>query len=139
MSEPMGAIRAKISLTNAIDKRLVERGSLAPRYLREYQGEGLVDTGALTLVIPPDIAEALGLQIERQQIVRYADGFEEQVGVSEPVTIVCEGRETSLPALIVGDEVLIGQVVLELLDFLADCKNQRLVPSRPDSPVAMIK
>ena len=139
MSEPMGAIRVKISLTNAIDKRLVQRGSLAPRYLREYQGEGLVDTGALTLVIPPEIAEELGLQIERQQIVRYANGFEEQVGVSEPVTIVCEGRETSLPALIVGDEVLIGQVVLELLDFLADCKNQRLVPSRPEFPVAMIK
>lgn len=139
MASQMGAIRVGVQLINAFDKRLVDRGSLEPRHLREYNGEGLVDTGALTLVIPPEIADQLGLQIEGRQIARYANGFEEEVNISEAVTIVCEGRSTTLPALIVGDEILIGQVVLELLDFLADCKNQRLIPSRPDAPVAMLK
>jgi hypothetical protein len=38
-------------------------------------------------------------------------------------------------------EVLIGQVILEKLDLLVDCKNQRLIPNpaHPDYPVAMIK
>jgi hypothetical protein len=42
----------------------------------------------------------------------------------------------------VGDEVLIGQVILEKLDLLVDCKkNRRLIPNpaHPDYPVAMIK
>jgi len=138
---PMGAVRALVKLTNAGDKVLIERGSLAPKYLRECEIQGLVDTGALTLVIPQVIAQQLGLKIRGQQIARYANGYEESVNVSEPVLIECEGRETALPALIVGDEVLIGQVVLELLDLLPDCKNQRLIPNpeHPDYPVAMIK
>ena len=46
-----------------------------------------------------------------------------------------------LPVLVVGNEVLIGQVILEKLDLLVDCKNQRLIPNpeHPDYPVAMIK
>jgi hypothetical protein len=138
---PMGAVRVPVKLTNAGDKILIERGSLAPHYLRECETQGLVDTGALTLVVPQVIARELGLKIRGQQIARYANGYEESVNVSEPVLIECEGRETALPALIVGDEVLIGQVVLELLDLLPDCKNQRLIPNpeHPDYPVAMIK
>ena len=137
----MGAIRVPVKLTNAVDKGLINRGSLAPRYLRQVETQGLVDTGALTLVIPPAIAQQLGLQIERQQIARYANGYEEAIGVSEAVIVECEGRSTVDEALIVGDEVLIGQVILEKLDLWADCKNQRLIPNpeHPDYPVAMIK
>lgn len=51
------------------------------------------------------------------------------MGVTEPVKIVCENRQTSVEALFVGDEVLIGQVVLKLLDLLPDCKNKRLIPN----------
>jgi hypothetical protein len=42
--------------------------------------------------------------------------------------------------LTIGDEILIGQVVLELMDLLVDCKNQQLIPNpkNPDYPVAMI-
>ncbi|NJP09271.1 MAG: clan AA aspartic protease [Leptolyngbyaceae cyanobacterium RU_5_1] len=135
------AVRVKVKLTNAIAKALVNRGSLAPRHLRECEAEGLVDTGALTLVVPPKIAQQLGLKIQGQQIARYANDYEEPVGVTEPVNIELEGRKTTLEALVVGDEVLIGQVVLELLDLLPDCKNQRLIPNlkNPDYPVAIIK
>lgn len=137
----MGVVRAKVKLTNAIDQALVERGSLAPRHLRECELEGLVDTGAITLVIPPGVAQALGLRNQGQQIARYANGYEEPIPVTEPVMIELEGRKTTLQALVVGDEVLIGQVVLELLDLLPDCKNQRLIPNpqNPDYPVAIIK
>jgi len=95
----------------------------------------------LTLVITPGIVEQLGLRIRRQQIARYANGFEQAVGVTESVIIECLGRQTLVEALVVGDEVLIGQVVLELLDLLPDCKNQRLIPNpaNPDYPVAIIK
>lgn len=137
----MGAVRVEVKLTNAIDEALVSRGLLAPHLLREYVAQALVDTGALTLVVPASIVNELGLRILRQQVARYANGFEEAIGVTEPVKIVCEGRQTSVEALVVGDEILIGQVVLELLDLLPDCKNRRLIPNpdNPDYPVAIIK
>ena len=137
----MGAIRVVVKLTNAIDEALVSRGSLALRHLRTVEAIGLVDTGALTLVIPPDLVQQLGLRIRGQQVARYANGYEEAIGVTEPVIIEVEGRKTTLEALVVGDEILLGQVVLELLDFLADCKNQRLIPNpaNPNYPVAIIK
>lgn len=137
----MGAVRTNVKLINAIDEGLVRRGVLAPHLLRQCETQALVDTGAVTLVIPKEMVEQLGLQILSSQVARYANGFEEPIGVTEPVTIVCEGRRTAVEALVVGDEVLIGQVVLKLLDLLPDCKNQRLIPNpaNPDYPVAIIK
>ena len=45
-------------------------------------------------------------------------------------------------ALVLGDEVLIGQTVLDKkLDLLTDCANRRLVanPAHPDQPVSKVK
>ena len=53
------AIRAKIKLTNATDDELVNQGLLAPRLLRQIEAEGLVDTGAVSLVIPKAMATTL--------------------------------------------------------------------------------
>lgn len=55
----MGAVHAKVKLTNAVDEELVNRGLLAPRLLREHETQGLVDTGAVSLVIPTEIVEQL--------------------------------------------------------------------------------
>ena len=137
----MGAVRTQVKLTNAIDEALVSRGLLAPRLLRECETEGLVDTGSVYLVISAEMVERLGLRIIAQQLVKYADGRQETVGVTEAILIEVEGRRTTEDALVTGDEVLIGQVVLEKLDLLVDCKNQRLMgnPANPDYPVTYIK
>lgn len=139
--EQMRAIRVDVKLTNAGDETLVSRGVLAPSLLRSLEIQGLVDTGAVTLVVPQVIADQLGLRIRRQQIAEYANGFEELIGVTDGVIVECMNRQALVEALVVGNEVLIGQVVLELTDLLADCKNQRLIPNPAhlDYPVAMIK
>ena len=38
-----------------------------------------------------------------------------------------------------GSQVLIGQVVLEQLDLIADCKNRRLTPRHPEGPILAIR
>ena len=38
-----------------------------------------------------------------------------------------------------GTEVLIGQVVLEELDLIADCKNRSLGPRHPEGPVLAVR
>lgn len=137
----MGAVWTQVKLTNAVDDELVRRGLLAPRLLREIEAKGLVDTGAVNLVIPAEIAQQLGLRILGQQLVKYADSRQETVGVTGPVMVECEGRQTIDEALVTGDEVLIGQVILEKLDLLVDCRNQRLMPNpaNPDYPVTYIR
>ncbi|MGB8702321.1 MAG: retroviral-like aspartic protease family protein, partial [Thermosynechococcaceae cyanobacterium] len=99
-----------------------------------------VDTGAVRTVLPQTIVKALGLSIRGQQTAQYANGLEEVIDLTGPVIIEIEGRETIESALVTGDRVLIGQTVLETLDFWADCKNRRLVPNpeHPNYPVLRI-
>ena len=132
-SESMGAVRIKVKLTNAIDEALVSRGMLNSNLLRMCETEALVNTGAVRTVLPNSIVQQLGLRIRGQQIAQYANGSEESVGLTEPVIIELEGRETIEATLVTGNTVLIGQTVLETLDLLVDCTRQRLVPN-PDHP-----
>jgi clan AA aspartic protease len=132
-SRDMGEVRVKVKLTNSIDEELVSRGLLNLNQLRFYESEALVDTGAVRTVIPMEIVQHLGLRIRGQQIAKYADGRQENVGLTTPVIIEIAGRETTEATLVTGDEILIGQTVLETLDLLVDCKNQRLIPN-PEHP-----
>jgi len=88
-----------------------------------YQAEALIDSGSLRTALPADVVELLGLRIRSQEIAKYAAGRQEIVGLTKPVLIEIEGRETIEAAMVLGDMVLIGQTVLETLDFLVDCKN----------------
>jgi clan AA aspartic protease len=140
VNKNLGAVRVKVKLTNAIDEELVKRGLLNPNLLRVYEAEALIDTGAVRTALPTDIVEHLGLRIRSQEIAKYADGRQETVGLTGPVIVEIEGRETIEAAMVLGDMVLIGQTVLETLDLLVDCKNQRLVPNpeNPEIPVLRV-
>lgn len=135
-----GAVYANVKLTNAADEAMIRRGVLAPKHLRQHEERALVDTGAVHLVISEQIAQKLGLRILDQQGVEFADGRRETVGVTEAILIECEGRRTTEDALVVGNGILIGQVVLEKLDLLVDCRQQKLIPNpaHPDYPVTYI-
>ncbi len=74
-------------------------------------------------------------------MVEYADGRKEAVDVTEPVVISILERDTLEEALVLGDEVLIGQTVLEKLDIIVDCNTRRVMPNpaHPDQPVTKVK
>lgn len=91
------------------------------------------DTASTYLVISPEIVQKLGLRIVGQQTAKYADGRKDTIGVTEALLIELLGAEQPLYALVTGDMVLVGQVVLEKLDLLVDCKNHRLIPN-PANP-----
>lgn len=141
VNDSMGAVYSTIKLTNATDAAMIRRGVLAPKHLRHHEEPGLVDTGAVHLVISEYIAQKLGLQILDQQGVEFADGRKETVGVTEGILIECEGRRTTEDALVVGNGILIGQVILEKLDLLVDCRQRKLMPNpaHPDYPLTYIK
>jgi clan AA aspartic protease len=126
---------------NAADEALARRGQIPSAQVRAYEADALVDTGAIRTVIPVHVLQQLGLQTRGQLVAEYADGRREAVGVSEGVIVEILGRDTLGEALVLGDEVLIGQTVLEKLDLLPDCANPRLIPNpvHPDQPVSKVK
>ena len=137
----MGEVRIKVKLVNAVDEALARRNQLPKSDVRVYEADGLVDTGAIRSVIPRHVVQQLGLELRGQRMAEYADGRQEPVGVTEGVIFELLGRDTLEEALVLGDEVLIGQTVLEKLDLLADCANRQVIPNpaHPDQPVSKVK
>ena len=134
----MGEIRVTVTLTNAIDESLNRRRKLKKSAVRRYRAEALVDTGAMRSVIPVQVMEKLGVLARGNRVAENSDGRREPVAVTEPINFDILGRDTLEEALVLGDEVLIGQTVLEKLDLLADCANRRVIPNpaHPDRPVS---
>lgn len=139
--EMMGEIRVKVLLTNAVDESQYRRKKRKKSAIRRYEADALVDTGAVRSVIPVQVMERLGVMTRGSRVAEFADGRQETVGVTEPIIFDVMGRDTLEEALVLGDEVLIGQTVLEKLDLHADCANRRLLPNpaHPDQPVSKVK
>ena len=137
----MGEVRVALKLINAGDEILFRRGYITEDRIRSYQTLALIDTGSVSTVLPIDVVKRLGLELVDQRMAEYANGLKEIVDLTEPVTIVILGRRTVEDAMVLGDEVLIGQTVLETLDFHVDCANQRVIPNpaHPDQAVNKVK
>jgi predicted aspartyl protease len=137
----MGEVRAHVRLTNAIDETLARRGQAPPEGVRSIEADALIDTGSLRCVLPPQVVARLGLQIVGQRVAQDADGRLDPVGLTEPFIASVLGRDEIETAMVLGDEVIIGQTALEKLDLVVDCAGQRLIPNpaHPDQPVSKVK
>ena len=83
----MGEVRIKVKLTNAVDEALVRRGKLSTNEIRIYETDALIDTGAVSSVIPIHVAQRLGLEARGRRVAEYADGRQDIVDVTEPLII----------------------------------------------------
>ena len=137
----MGEVRVMVRLSNAADMALVRRNLMRPEEIRAVEAGALVDTGAVTFVLPSLVVERLGLARPFKQVAEYADGRREEVDVTEPVFVELLGRHTVEEALVLGDEVIVGQTILEKTDLYVDCRQKRLLPNpaHPDQSVLQVK
>lgn len=137
----MGEVRVQVKLTNAGDEVLARRGLLTPDKVRTYTADALVDTGAVSSTLPIHIAQQLGLALIGKARAEYANGAEEEVDLTEPIGFEINTRRATEEALVLGNEVLIGQTILERMDLLVDCRNRRVIgnPAHPDQPVFKVK
>ncbi len=132
----MGEIAVDIELENFVDRALQEEGQLREDRVRRYQMKAVADTGAVMLALPQDVVEKLGLRSRRTVVVSYADDRKEERPVAGAVTIKIGDRAMTTEC-IVGptlSEALIGQVIVEELDLIADPQKRTLSP-RPESPI----
>ncbi|MBI1766155.1 MAG: clan AA aspartic protease [Acidobacteria bacterium] len=137
----MGEPRVKVLLTNATDLELAQLGHISAEQVRRYEADALADSGSVCTILPPEVVARLGIRIRGQRTAEYADGRQESVGLTAPLLIDIAGRETADEAMVLGEEVLIGQTVLEKLDMLVDCANRRVIrnPAHPDQAVNKVK
>ena len=139
----MGEIVVSLQLENAVDRDYVSEGFREESAVRRTTVEGLVDTGAVMLVLPENVVSRLGLRTQREVVVTYADERKETRPVAGPVTVHI-GDRFMITECVVGpplSEPLIGQIVLEALDLVADCTNRTVGPrpESPDSPLLKLK
>jgi len=95
----------------------------------------------VSLVLPQHVVERLGLDRHGTAVVTYADGRQDERLLAGPVTVRIANR-AMVTDCIVGppwSEPRIDQVVLEMLDLMADCANHTLAPRYPDYPVLKVK
>ena len=139
----MGEIVASVDLENTADRNIVDAGLRDESTIRRTTVDGVVDTGAFMLVLPENVVGRLGLETQRQVVVTYADERKETRPVAGPVTVRI-GNRFMISECVVGpplSEPLIGQIVLEALDLIADCTNRTVAPrpESPDSPMLKLK
>ena len=132
-------VRTKVRLFNNADANAAAEGKLAADKVRVIETDAMVDTGAVRSCIPASLLEQLGLRAYDRVTVELADGRKSDVGIADGVRFEIMERRSSDDALILGDEVLIGQTLLEKMDLLVDCTRQRLVPAHPERPVNKLK
>ncbi|MBI5384124.1 MAG: clan AA aspartic protease [Verrucomicrobia bacterium] len=135
----MGEVRTKVRLVNNADANAAADGRLSPEMVRIVEADAKVDTGAVRSCVPAILLQQLGIKPYNQMTVELADGHKSRVGIAEGVSFEIMDRRSSDDALILGDEVLIGQALLEKMDLLVDCSRQSLIPAHAEGPINKLK
>ena len=135
----MGTVMNRIKIINNDDVSRARDGQISADQIRFLEVDALVDTGAVSMVIPEDIATQLGLVYEGKRRVRYADGRTAEIPLVLGARYEICGRTTVCETYVTppGTQVLIGQIPLEGLDLIVDPKNRevRPNPAHPDFPI----
>ncbi|MBN2579727.1 MAG: hypothetical protein JXB10_12125 [Pirellulales bacterium] len=129
----MGRVTVSALIENQGDVMKVEEGVLEPEKVRKLEvPNALVDTGATLLSIPKRFIPALGLTRRRSRTAKTPGGIF-SIGIYGPVQLTVQERDCIVEVAEIPDEcpVLIGQIPLELLDFVVDPSGQKLI-GNPD-------
>ena len=134
-------ISVEFEVANNDDLALARRRVLPPDKVRRMVIEGIVDSGATRLVLPQAVARQLGLRLSNKIKVSYAEGRKAERQEAEGAYVELLGRNGTFKAIVEPRRktALIGAIVLEDLDLLVDCQQQRLVPRDPSGPIYEIE
>ena len=127
--ETMGKVLVRAVIENVEDLYEARKGRLALGEVRRVEVEdALVDTGATILSMPRQMIRQLGLLPVRTRQARTTAGTM-TVQVYGTVRLTIQGRDCQSDVTELPDDcpVLIGQIPLELLDFVVDSNGRRLV------------
>jgi len=125
----MGRVTTTATIENLEDLWEVKRGFRSPDQVRTVTlQDALVDTGAMVLSLPRQVIQQIGLSPVIQKETLTTGGLR-QTTMYQAVRLTIQGRFCTVDVLEVPDDVpaLIGQVPLEILDFVVDLPNRKLI------------
>lgn len=125
----MGRVLVTARLENLDDLFSARKGLLPEVQVRQVDvTDALVDNGATSLLVPKRLVARLGLEAVRVRPSRTLGG-PVPLHIYRAVRLTVQGRDCISDVAEVPDEfpVVIGQVPLELMDWVVDPKGQRLV------------
>jgi len=128
-TDTMGRVTVAARIENVGDLYMVEKGLLPDEQVHRIEvSDALVDTGATTLSMPKALIDQLALIPFRSRVARTSTGLA-TFHVYGGVRLTVQGRECQVDVVELPEDspVLLGQVPLELLDFVVDPANQRLI------------
>ncbi len=125
----MGKVVVPARIENLEDLYGVKKGLLPDDQVRRVEvADAVVDIGATTLLLPKRMLASLELE---PLCTRHSRGLggDFLLHVYGTVRLAIQGRDCVVEVGEIGDDypVLVGQVPLELLDWVVDTKRQRLV------------
>ena len=123
----MGAIMTQITLTNPINTKT-------------HTMEALVDTGAVRMALPEDIVRFLDLPTLDTVVATLATNETRTLEIAGPFILEILGRKIATDCFVLPatSQALIGQLVLEGLDLIADCPKHEVYPRHPESPYPVL-
>ncbi len=128
--EHMGELKVPVTIQNWLD---VEKVALGERTdpPRKVLTEALVDTGAGRFYLKSSLIAQLGLRPVREITSRTMASISVKRRVYSNVDLEIQGRSASVEVVEVPDDLpnVVGQVPLELLDWVVDLRNRRLIPN----------
>ncbi len=126
----MGKVLVTVTIENLMDLYEVTQGRRKPEEVRRVEiADALVDTGATYLSLPQRFVQQLGLQRYRTRRARTSGGELKDFDMYGVVRLTIQERDCNVELAAISDDcpALIGQVPLEMLDFVVDPLGQRLV------------
>ncbi len=137
----MGRFAVQFEVANHVDIVDAQRGLLQEDKVRRLTISGVVDSGATRLVLPEKVVKHLGLPVKGKVKVRYANNQTARRDAVKEAHVQLLGRDGVFTAVVEPKRrtALIGAIVLEDLDFVVDCTQQRLVPRDPRYIVSEIE
>ncbi|GCA77476.1 hypothetical protein MiTe_04331 [Microcystis aeruginosa NIES-2520] len=128
IAEDMGKIYTTITVINRADQILAAAAVISPDQIRSLTLENvLVDTGATTLCLVPEVVSRLGLQLLKEVDVATAKGIG-KARIFRDATLIIAGREGTFECLELsgGQNNLLGVIPLEALGLEPDLRSQKL-------------
>jgi len=125
----MGKVFVTAKVDNLEDLFDVEKGSISSDAVRSAEvHDARVDARGTGLLLPSSMIASLGLRPLRTQQARGLVGVF-TIRMFRAVRLSIQGRDCAIDVGEIDDEfpVLIGQIPLELLDWVVDPKGQRLI------------
>ena len=132
----MGEVKVSVHVENAYDREFADRGLWNPDRVKTAIVEMVVDTGSTLPVLPEHIVAQLGLRRLYQTPAKLADGTVRNVWIASGAQFRFLSRICIVDCVVGPSEMpaLLGQIPLEEMDLLVDCRQQTLIVASTDGP-----